>query len=207
MPLQSLISILFFQVQLLKDSGLATLLGPKSAGGGGLKWSEAYQVIRRVARGDGSLAMILGYSYLWYWAAALVGTEEQRERIEKWLTEKKAIIGGAVNPRDSDLKVIPHPTDENKLIFDGKKTFSTGSKISDVTILEGTNDKGEHIFAAVESRQPGELKRELNSLFGFVNPLEKELVQSDYLLGSPENERGRRKLFDDEKQLSLFSSR
>jgi len=100
--------------------------------------------------------MILGYSYLWYWAAALVGTEEQRTRIEEWLTKKKAIIGGAVNPRDDDLKVKPHPENKDILVFDGKKTFSTGSKISDVTILEGTNEKGEHVFAAVESKQPGE---------------------------------------------------
>ncbi len=53
------------QVQLLKDAGLVTNLGPKSAGGAGLSWKEAYQVIRIIARGDGSLGQLIGYHYLW----------------------------------------------------------------------------------------------------------------------------------------------
>jgi alkylation response protein AidB-like acyl-CoA dehydrogenase len=121
------------QVQLLKDAGLVTLLGPTSAGGGGQTWKEAYHVIILVSQGDGSLGQLLGYHYIWFWAAALVGTDEQRTRLEHWLTSNSYFIGGAVNPRDSDLHVTQHPTDPSKLVFDGKKTFSTGSKISDVT--------------------------------------------------------------------------
>ncbi|PWY99585.1 acyl-CoA dehydrogenase NM domain-like protein [Testicularia cyperi] len=143
------------QVQLLKDAGLVTLLGPKSAGGGGLTWKEAYKIIRIVARGDGSLGQLLGYHYLWFWATALVGTDEQRARIDTWITQNKYFIGGAVNPRDADLKVRQHPNDDSLLIFDGKKTFSTGSKISDVTILEGALPDGSHVFAPVLSKQPG----------------------------------------------------
>lgn len=163
------------QVQLLKDAGLVTLLGPKEAGGGGQTWKEAYRVIRLVARGDGSLAQLLGYHYLWYWATALVGTDEQRKRLDAKFTREKAFFGGAVNPRDADLFVSEHPTDPSKLVFDGKKTFSTGesailalictashthlpsagSKISDVTILEGATKDGGHIFAPVPSKQPG----------------------------------------------------
>lgn len=121
------------QVQLLKDAGLVTLLGPKSAGGGGLSWKQAYHVVRLVAQGDGSLAQLLGYHYIWFWAAALVGTDEQRQRIDNWLTVNNYFIGGAVNPRDDDLNITQHPTDPSKLVFNGKKTFSTGSKVSDVT--------------------------------------------------------------------------
>lgn len=143
------------QVQLLKDAGLVTLLGPKSAGGAGLTWKEAYKIIRIIARGDGSLGQLIGYHYLWFWAAALVGTDEQRLRIDAWITENKYFIGGAVNPRDSDLKVVQHPNDDSLLVFDGKKTFSTGSKISDVTILEGALPDGSHVFAPVLSKQPG----------------------------------------------------
>ncbi|SPO23692.1 related to Dibenzothiophene desulfurization enzyme C [Ustilago trichophora] len=143
------------QVQLLKDAGLVTILGPKSAGGAGLSWKEAYQVIRIIARGDGSLGQLIGYHYLWFWAAALVGTDEQRTRIDEWITKNKYFVGGAVNPRDADLKVRQDENNPDQLIFTGKKTFSTGSKISDVTILEGALDDGSHVFAAVLSRQPG----------------------------------------------------
>jgi alkylation response protein AidB-like acyl-CoA dehydrogenase len=151
------------QVQLLKDAGLVTLLGPKSAGGGGQTWKQAYQVVRLIAQGDGSLAQLLGYHYIWFWSAALCGTDEQRSRHNHWLTENTYFIGGAVNPRDADLLVTQHPTDPSKIVFDGKKTFSTGSKVSDVTILEGTfadangvvDPTAPHVFAPVLSKQPG----------------------------------------------------
>ncbi|PWN38727.1 acyl-CoA dehydrogenase NM domain-like protein [Ceraceosorus guamensis] len=146
------------QVQLLKDSGLCTLLGPKSAGGGGQDWQTAYHVVRIIAQGDGSLAQLLGYNYIWFWAAALVGTDEQRERIEQWLTQNKYFLGGAVNPRDADLHITKLGAD-GELEFNGKKTFSTGSKISDVTILEGTfageSADAPHVFAPVLSKQDG----------------------------------------------------
>jgi alkylation response protein AidB-like acyl-CoA dehydrogenase len=151
------------QVKLLKDAGLVTLLGPVASGGAGLTWREAYHVVRIVAQGDGSLAQLLGYHYIWFWAAALVGTDAQRTRIESWLTENKYFVGGAVNPRDADLIASQHPNDPSKLVFNGKKTFSTGSKVSDVTILEGALADANgavaadapHVFAPALSRQAG----------------------------------------------------
>ncbi|SNX87296.1 related to Dibenzothiophene desulfurization enzyme C [Melanopsichium pennsylvanicum] len=143
------------QVQLLKDAGLVTILGPKSAGGAGLTWKEAYQVTRIIARGDGSLGQLIGYHYLWSWTAALVGTDEQRQKYEEWITKNKYFVGGAVNPRDADLKVQEDENNPDQLIYNGKKTFSTGSKVSDVTILEGSLPDGNHVFSAVLSRQSG----------------------------------------------------
>lgn len=49
------------QVQLLKDSSLTTVLGPEEFGGGGQSWEVAYNLVRIVARGDGSLGQLLGY--------------------------------------------------------------------------------------------------------------------------------------------------
>lgn len=46
------------QVQLLKDSGLVTALGPKEYGGGGLTFEEGYRLQRAVAAGDGSLGQL-----------------------------------------------------------------------------------------------------------------------------------------------------
>lgn len=143
------------QVQLLKDAGLATLLGPKSAGGGGQTWETAYKVIRIIAQGEGSLGQLLGYHFIWFWVGALVGTDEQRQSFEEWVTKDRLFIGGAVNPRDSDLQVTTHAQDPSKWVFNGKKTFSTGSKVSDVTILEGVVSDGAHVFAAVPSKQAG----------------------------------------------------
>lgn len=141
------------EVRLLKDSGLTTLLGPVEHGGAGLTWETAYQVIREVASGDGSIGQLLGYHYLWAWAVRLVGTPEQVAAVEELYTTQNLFFGGAVNPRDHDLTI----RDEgDEIVYNGRKTFSTGSKVSDLTVLEGTLEgTDEHIFAIVPSDQPG----------------------------------------------------
>jgi alkylation response protein AidB-like acyl-CoA dehydrogenase len=141
------------EVQLLKDSGLVTLLGPRTHGGAGESWDTAYKVIRTVARGDGSIGQVLGYHYLWAWAARLVATEEQIAAVEELYTSNNFVFGGAVNPRDSDLTIRE---EGDELVFSGRKSFSTGGQISDLTVLEGVLEGTEtHIFAIVPTAQEG----------------------------------------------------
>ncbi|MFE4384840.1 acyl-CoA dehydrogenase family protein [Streptomyces cyaneofuscatus] len=143
----------YTEIQLLKDSGLVTLLGPAEHGGGGQDWTTAYRVIREVAKADGSIGQLLGYHYLWNWAARLVGTREQWEHVEAEAVRQTWFFGGAVNPRDSDVVVTE---DGDDLVFTGAKTFSTGSKVSDVTVLEGVLEgTDQHIFAIVPSDSEG----------------------------------------------------
>src|ERR1700712_5130575 len=97
--------------------------------------------------------MLLGYHLLWTTTANVVGTPEQADEWQKTIITNNYFVGGAVNPRNSDLKI----TSENEdLVFNGSKFFNTGGVVSDVTVLEGvlegTND---HIFAIVKSQQPG----------------------------------------------------
>ncbi|MDQ1128064.1 acyl-CoA dehydrogenase family protein [Microbacterium sp. SORGH_AS_0888] len=141
------------EVALLKNSGLVTLLGPVEHGGGGQDWATAFRVIRRIARADGSIGQLLGYHYLWAWAARLVATPEQIAAVEQLATTERLLYGGAVNPRDSDL-VIREDGDE--LVFSGRKSFSTGGVVSDLTVLEGVLEGTEtHVFAIVPTAQPG----------------------------------------------------
>jgi alkylation response protein AidB-like acyl-CoA dehydrogenase len=141
------------EVALLKDSGLVTLLGPAQHGGGGQEWPIAYHVVREISAADGSIGQLLGYHYLWNWAARLVGTPEQIETVEAEAARNRWFFGGAVNPRDEDLRVRD---DGAQIVFNGHKSFSTGSKVSDVTVLEGVLDgTGDHVFAIVPSNQPG----------------------------------------------------
>ncbi|MEB3371411.1 acyl-CoA dehydrogenase family protein [Saccharopolyspora mangrovi] len=139
------------EVRLLKESGLVTLLGPREHGGAGETWQTAYRVIREVAKGDGSIGQLLGYHYLWAWAARLVATPEQIAEVEQLYTSNDFFFGGAVNPRDDDLVI----TDEgDTLVYRGRKSFSTGSKVSDLTVLEGVLEGTDtHIFAIVPSQQ------------------------------------------------------
>lgn len=139
------------EVQLLKDAGLVTLLGPAEHGGGGQDWTTALRVIRAVSAGDGSIGQLLGYHLLWFWAVRLVGTREQIAAVEEQATKEQWFFGGAVNPRDADLVI----TDEGEeIVFRGEKSFSTGGRISDVTVLEGVLEgTDKHVFAIVPTDQ------------------------------------------------------
>ena len=143
----------YAEVQLLKDAGLVTLLAPAEHGGGGQPWTTAYRVIREVSKADGSIGQLLGYHYLWAWAARLVGTPEQIAAVEEQAAKQRWFFGGAVNPRDNDLTIRE---DGDQLVYSGRKSFSTGSKVSDVTVLEGVLEGTDtHIFAIVPSQQDG----------------------------------------------------
>lgn len=97
--------------------------------------------------------MLLGYHLLWSTTANVVGTPEQAERFQELIISNNYFLGGAVNPRDADLKV----TDQgDKLVFNGLKHFNTGGVISDLTVLEGVLEGTQHhVFAIVPTRQPG----------------------------------------------------
>ena len=100
-----------------------------------------------------SIGMLLGYHLLWSTTANVVGTPAQADRHQKLIIENNYFIGGAVNPRDSDLKIT---SEGDKLIFNGFKFFNTGGVVSDLTVLEGVLDgTSDHIFAFVKTRQEG----------------------------------------------------
>ena len=124
----------FAEISLLKSAGLLKVLGPVKYGGGGQGWDVAYKVIREVAKADGSLSQLLGYHFLWSWTSAVVGTDEQNDRTQKLIIENNYFVGGAVNPRDNDQKIVD---EGDHIVFSGFKHFSTGGVISDLTVLEG----------------------------------------------------------------------
>lgn len=99
--------------------------------------------------------MLLGYHLLWSTTANVVGTPEQASRIQKEILLNNYFIGGAVNPRDSDLSIQSDSEGKN-LIFNGFKFFNTGGVISDLTVLEGVlQGTSHHIFAFAKTDQKG----------------------------------------------------
>ncbi|KAM0550851.1 hypothetical protein ACHAPJ_008715 [Fusarium lateritium] len=141
------------EVTLLKHSGLLKILGPAKYGGGEQPWSVGFKAVREIAKKDGSIGMLLGYHLTWTTTANLVGSPEQADRAHKLIISNNYFVGGAVNPRDSDLKIT---SNGDKIVFNGFKNFSTGGVISDLTVLEGVyGDKEEHIFTIVPTQQPG----------------------------------------------------
>lgn len=143
----------YAEVQLLKESGLVPLLGPAEQGGAGENWTTALRAVRAVSAGDASIGQLLGYHYLWWWAVRLVGTPEQIAAVEQQAVENTWFFGGAVNPRDSDLVITEV---DGEFSFNGRKTFSTGGRVSDVTVLEGVIEgTDKHVLVAVAAEVDG----------------------------------------------------
>lgn len=140
------------EVRLLKESRLTLLLGPVTHGGGGQQWTTALGAIRAVSAGDASIGQLLGYHLLWAWAARLVGTDAQITAVEELYTTGNLFFGGAVNPRDHDLTIQDRGA---SLVFTGRKSFSTGARVSDLLVLEGALPSGDHVFAIVPTAQEG----------------------------------------------------
>jgi alkylation response protein AidB-like acyl-CoA dehydrogenase len=140
------------EVQLLKDSRLTLILGPEAHGGGGQPWTTALQAVRAVSAGDASIGQLLGYHLLWAWAVRLVGTEAQIAAVEELYTSQNLFFGGAVNPRDNDLAIEDRG---RTLVYNGRKSFSTGARVSDLLVLEGALPSGDHVFAIVPTDQEG----------------------------------------------------
>ncbi|GAA4374394.1 monooxygenase [Paeniglutamicibacter cryotolerans] len=141
------------EVQLLKDSRLTVLLGPAEHGGGAQRWETAFQVIRIVSAADGSIGQLLGYHLFWAWAARLIGTDAQIAAVEQLYTSQNLFFGAAVNPRDNDLVAQDLGAE---LLFNGRKSFTTGASVSDLLVLEGALKGSEvHVFAIVPTAQEG----------------------------------------------------
>ncbi|MET0135054.1 MAG: monooxygenase, partial [Kibdelosporangium sp.] len=122
------------EIQLLKDAGLVTVLGPPEHGGGGQEWGVAEHVVRLVSAAHPKVGEMLGYHYVWSWLARFIGTEEKRLHIAEVAARAKWFFTGAVNMRAADLTVSDGGED---IVFNGRVWPSVGGPVSDITILEG----------------------------------------------------------------------
>ena len=96
-----------FEMELFRDAGLLTLLGPESAGGQARPYAVALAVIRELAQVDSGLARVLAYHYAW---AHRLGTDLIRSdryvEFERRVTENRWLVGSTGSPLDPDLTVI-----------------------------------------------------------------------------------------------------
>ncbi|KAI9817097.1 MAG: hypothetical protein M1827_001209 [Pycnora praestabilis] len=93
--------------------------------------------------------MLLGCHLSWSTTVNVVGTDEQKGRVQKLIIENNYSVGGAVNPRDKELHISP---EGDELVLNRFRTFDTGGVVSDLTILEGVYEGTEnHIFTIVKT--------------------------------------------------------
>jgi len=125
------------EISWLRDAGLLSLLNPTAAGGGGASFSDAFQVVRMLARADTSIAQLLSYHYLLSHSAFWRATDEQRNTLIRLSVAHKWFWGGASNPRDALTVLAP---DGDGFRLNGRKTFASNASLADRITLRASLD-------------------------------------------------------------------
>jgi alkylation response protein AidB-like acyl-CoA dehydrogenase len=137
---------------LFRESGLLALSIPADEGGWGASWGTTLQVVRRLARVDGSLAHLFGFHHLllattrlfgdtWQWQGAYAGTVTDR-----WFW------GNALNPLDTRTAIRP---DGDAHVVDGDKSFCSGARDSDRLIISALDPERRLVVAAIPTARDG----------------------------------------------------
>lgn len=175
----------------LQQSGLLKLHIPEEYGGLGENWITALQVVREIAKADGSLGQLLGYHYVNSVTPQLFGTTAQKARYYTDLARNNWYFGDSVNPRDPDLILTP---DGENFRLNGIKNFSTGTKVSDIVVIAGTRKDLENVlFAPIPSNREGII---INDDWDYIGQRQTDsgsvefrnvLIYRDEILGNPDS--------------------
>ncbi|UZJ23904.1 acyl-CoA dehydrogenase family protein [Rhodococcus antarcticus] len=126
------------EVELLREHDLLQVQEPVVLGGAGLGYAQASLLTRRVARGDTSIAHLLGYHYAQTRIAHLFGTAEQAAEHSRRNAEGRLFWGGVQNPRGADGLVLTRDGDGFRL--SGRRTFASGASLGDHLSVTATLD-------------------------------------------------------------------
>ncbi|MDV3245719.1 acyl-CoA dehydrogenase family protein [Mycobacterium avium subsp. hominissuis] len=133
----------------LRASGLLSLTIPTRYGGWGADWPTALEVVREIAKADGSLGHLYGYHLVDLPYPELLGTPEQKERIYTQVAANNWWTGNASSENNNhvlDWRVSATPSGDGGYVFNGVKHFSSGAKGSDLLLVFGViqDDSPQH---------------------------------------------------------------
>ena len=127
------------EVELLRKNDLLQVQEPAELGGHGLNFAQASLVTRAIARGDTSIAHLIGYHFAQTRVAQLFGTPEQARAQSRLNAQKKLFWGGIQNPRGGSALELSR--DGNGFRVSGQRTFASGASLGDqlsvTTLFEG----------------------------------------------------------------------
>lgn len=141
------------EIELLKESGLLTLLIPTALGGQGESWLTANQVTRIVSAADANVGHLLGYHYLQLWRGELFDQSDLVTRLQRETVTGKHFWAGVSNPLDAALELTPV---DGGFRLTGRKTFATGASVADRLVVSATRtDNAEKLTFALDGKARG----------------------------------------------------
>ncbi|HZU77003.1 MAG TPA: acyl-CoA dehydrogenase family protein [Dehalococcoidia bacterium] len=140
------------EVELLRSHDLLQVQEPVAYGGDGLNYAQAAQITRRIARGDTSIAHLIGYHFAQTRIAPLFGTPEQSAAQSRLNAERKLLWGGVQNPRGGSAVTLTRDGDGFRL--NGRRSFASGSSVGDYIQVVAVHE-GELVFVNIPSDREG----------------------------------------------------
>lgn len=134
------------EVDLLRQADLLQVGEPVEYGGSGLNYAQSQQLTRRIARGDTSIAHLLGYHYAQQRIPHLFGAPEQAEEISRRNAADKLFWGGVQNPRGGSALELTRDGDGYRL--NGRRTFASGASVADFLSVTAVFE-GDLVFLAL----------------------------------------------------------
>ena len=138
---------------LIRQSGLLGLSIPKQYGGQEVDWQTIFKTIQIIARVDSSLAHVYGFHHL---LIATVQLFSQPEQYGPWFEQtarENLFWGNTLNPLDH--RTTATKVAEKEYIFDGYKSFCSGSIDSDILLCSGYNDAGKLLIGVIPTARKG----------------------------------------------------
>jgi alkylation response protein AidB-like acyl-CoA dehydrogenase len=138
---------------LLRQSGLLSLLVPQELGGNGSDWPEILGIVRTFARVDGSLAHLFGFQHLLLATIELFGSNEQRNFYFQETARNRWFWGNALNPLDLATHIIKTG---DRYVINGRKGFCSGATDSDHLVISAWDPlQAKLIVAVIPSNRSG----------------------------------------------------
>lgn len=138
---------------LIRASGLLSLSIPKAYGGQGADWETIFKTIQLIAKVDSSLAHVYGFHHLLIATVQLFAQPEQYESWFRQTAQQQLFWGNALNPLDRRTQV--QQLNDDTFIFQGEKSFCSGSIDSDVLLCSGYTQEDKLLIAVVPTQRDG----------------------------------------------------
>lgn len=118
----------FAEVDELRRAGLLGLRVPAAHGGAGQDLATTFEVLRMIARVDGSIAHLLGYHYNFLVGSLSDAEPEVSGRVWEQTLAEGWFWASTGSPQDQDLVLEPA---RDGWTVSGRKHFATGSRVAD----------------------------------------------------------------------------